>query len=155
MNPYEADIDRVPTSDRFIKSPFYGRYLPKSDDFITDPEHVNSTSPESLQYWASVLDQCDESNRLFERYEGNRDVFALGSVIVKSSHLLEGPDGRECRDYTLVDTNEVQAIALARTVLEDIKVPMIHFAGQVRRQSRRTPRFQTKLPSLRCHKLKD
>ena len=131
MNPYEADPDKISTSDRHIKSPFYGRYLPQPDDFQPDPKHINSTSSESIKYWTTVLEQCDESNRLYENYEGNRDVFALGSVIVKSSHLLEVPGGRECRDYSLVDANEVQAIALARKVLGDVRVPEICFAAKV------------------------
>ena len=80
-----------------------------------------------------MLERCDESNRLYEIYDGHRDVFALGSVIVKSSHLLEGPEGRECRDYSLVDMNEVEAIALAREVMGDVRVPEIYFAGKVRR----------------------
>ena len=149
MNPYEADMDKIPTNDRYIKSPLDGRYLPKPDDFKPDPKHINSTSPESLQYWTSVLDQCDESNRLYELYEGNRDIFALGSVIVKSSHLLEVPEGRECRDYTLVDANEVQAIDLAQEVLGDVKAPKIYFAGKVRWQSCRQQRSQRTTGSLK------
>ena len=65
--------------------------------------------------------------------EGGRDVFALGSVIVKSSHLharREKSQGAEI-DYSYTDANESQAIALAKTVLKDVKVPENYFAGKV------------------------
>ncbi|EPS30002.1 hypothetical protein PDE_04952 [Penicillium oxalicum 114-2] len=65
--------------------------------------------------------------------EGGRDVFALGSVIVKSSHLharREKGQGAEI-DYSYTDANESQAIALAKTVLKDVKVPENYFAGKI------------------------
>jgi hypothetical protein len=97
MNPYEANPSKIPSSDRYADVPFYGRYLPQPADFKPDPNHINSTTPESLTYWQSVLQQCDESHRIYENLDGGRDVFALGSVIVKSSHmkavLVDGRNG--------------------------------------------------------------
>ncbi|MBE3045343.1 hypothetical protein IMZ48_22890 [Candidatus Bathyarchaeota archaeon] len=87
MNPYVSDPDQIPATDLYADVPFYGRYLPRPDDFHVDPRHVNSQSPDSLQYWASVVGLCKETARIYPADEGGRDVFALGSVIVKSSHL--------------------------------------------------------------------
>jgi ABC-type sulfate transport system permease subunit len=56
----------------------------------------------------------------------------FGTVIVKSSHL-HARGGTQCTEieYSYADANEVRAIALARTVLNDVNVPKIYFAGKV------------------------
>ncbi|KAG5997907.1 hypothetical protein E4U43_002551 [Claviceps pusilla] len=132
MNPYEADPAKIPTNDQYSDVPFFGRYLPASDDFQPDSKHINSVSEDSRKYWASVLGLCNPSNRLYEGLEGARDVFALGSVIIKSSHLHTQLRGRRAsRDFSYADANEVKATALARTVLKDVKVPIIYFAGKI------------------------
>ncbi|KAI1179270.1 hypothetical protein F4777DRAFT_575300 [Nemania sp. FL0916] len=127
MNPYEADPEKIPKDDLYADDPFYGRYLPRSTDFKPDAKHINSTTPESLSYWSTVLAQCTAANRLYEADAGGRDVFALGSVIVKSSHLKETPS----RDYSYADANEVEVIPLAKGVLNDIKVPQVYFAAKI------------------------
>ena len=126
MNPYESNPDNIPQKDRYADLPFYGRYFPRQDDFRVDPQHVNSQSPASLQYWASVVDLCDESVRIYPADEAGRDVFALGSVIVKSSHLHNTEI-----DYSYADANELEAVAIARSVLKDVRVPEMFFAGKV------------------------
>lgn len=133
MNPYEADPAKVPRFDRYSTDPLYGRYLPRPDDFKPDPKHFMSTTPEGLLYWESVLDQCTEKFRMCEMNKGGRrDVFALGSVIIKSNHLKKAGEGQLAEmDHSIVDSNEVEAIALARTVLGDVKVSEVCFAGRV------------------------
>jgi hypothetical protein len=132
MNPYEADPQKIPATDRYADVPFYGRYFPLSDDFQPGPGHINSTSEEAVKYWASVLARCDTSVRIYENEDGGRDVFALGSVIVKSSHLKDRLEGRRAhRDYSLADANEVRVTALVREAKVDIRVPGIYFAGKV------------------------
>jgi hypothetical protein len=132
MNPYEANPEKIPPTDRYADVPLYGRYLPHPTDFKPDAKHINSTTPESLAYWSELLGRCDEDNRIYENQDGGRDVFALGSVIIKSSHLKEVLEGRRShRDYSYADANEVEATALARQVLDDIKVPRIYFAAKV------------------------
>jgi len=132
MNPYVADPDQIPATDLYADVPLYGRYFPKRDDSKVDPQHINSQSADSLQYWGSVVDRCDESVRIYPADEGGRDVFALGSVIVKSSHLHKTADGQQTEiDYSYADANEVQAIALGKSVLKDVRVPDIYFAGKV------------------------
>lgn len=133
MNAYEADPNKIPKTDRYGDVPFYGRYLPRQDDFQPDPRYFNSVSPESLKYWESVLERCGESVRIFENTDGGRDVFALGSVIIKSNHLTAYPQGKKARrDYSYADANEVESVALARKVIVDVKVPEIYFASKVR-----------------------
>ena len=133
MNPYVSDPDNIPATDRYADVPFYGRYLPRDDDFRVDRQHVNSQSTESLQYWASVVDLCDDSLRIYPADEGGRDVFALGSLIVKSSHLHSAGDGGHAAeiDYSYADANEIQAVAIARSTLKDVQVPEIYFSGKV------------------------
>ncbi|KAI0389994.1 kinase-like domain-containing protein [Xylariaceae sp. FL0594] len=131
-NPYEADPEKIPETDLYRAEPFYGRYLPKDTDFVPDAEFINSTTSESLAYWKKVLDDCTELNRVYPSEEGGRDVFALGSVIIKSSHLKSDLEGRRStRDYSYADANEVKAIPLARAVLGDIKVPRVYFAAKI------------------------
>jgi len=130
MNPYEADPSKIPAADPYINEPFFGRYLPQSDDFKPDlDEHIHSTSPESLAYWTSVLERCNDTTILFDNPWGGRDVFAVGSLIIKSSHRKNGVG----RDYLCSDLNEVEAAALAQNILRDVdvKVPNIYFAGKV------------------------
>ncbi|KAI9712093.1 MAG: hypothetical protein M1820_001802 [Bogoriella megaspora] len=133
MNPYEASPEKIPATDRYVLEPLYGRYSPRPDDFVPNKCHINSTSPESLKYWASVLERCDVFIRIYENIDDEgRDVFALGSVIVKSTHLKEKLEGKKVhRDYSLADMNEVRATALARSVLTNIKIPEIYFAGKI------------------------
>ncbi|KAJ3565087.1 hypothetical protein NPX13_g7621 [Xylaria arbuscula] len=132
MNPYEADPAKIPSNDRYSDVPLYGRYLPALDDFQPDSEHIRSVSEESLKYWASVLDLCNTSNRIYEGLEGARDVFAVGGVIIKSSHLHPRLEGRRAsRDFSYADANEEKATALARAVLGDVRVPIIYFASKI------------------------
>lgn len=132
MNPYATDPDDIPPSDLYADLPLYGRYHPKPDDFRIDRQHINSESRDSLEYWASVVDLCNQTVRIYPADEGGRDVFALGSIIVKSGHL-HAPGGARYTeiDYSYADANEIQAIAIAKNVLKDVRVPEIYFAGKV------------------------
>ncbi|KAI3390434.1 hypothetical protein diail_9656 [Diaporthe ilicicola] len=132
MNPYEANPNKIPSTDRYADEPLYGRYFPLPSDFKPDASFIGDTTPDAIEYWASVLKDCTESNRIYENQDGGRDVFALGQVIVKSSHLKEVPEGRRAhRDYSYADANEVKATAIARAVLKDVKVPKIYFASKI------------------------
>lgn len=116
--------------------PFYGRYSPKATDSAPDAKYINNTTPASPEYWSTVLSNCTEDNRIYPSDDGGRDVFALGSVVIKSSHLKENLEGRRStRDYSYADANEVKAIPLARTVLGDIKVPKVYFTAKVSMQA--------------------
>jgi COMPASS component SPP1 len=127
MDPYEADPSKIPSTDLYGNIPHFGRYLQRPNDFKPDSQYIQSTTPESIAYWTSVLDKCTAVERVYKNETGGRDVFALGGVIGKSSHLKEDPG----RDYELADANEVAAITLARTVLGGIRTPDIYFVGKV------------------------
>jgi hypothetical protein len=131
-NPYETDPKKIPTSDMYADVPLYGRYWPRPDDFRVDFQHVNSQNRHSAEYWASVIGLCTEEIRIYPADEGGRDVFALGSVIVKSSHIhaREGAARMEI-DFSYADANEIRAIDLAKKVLKGVRVPKIYFAGKV------------------------
>ncbi|OBT74384.1 hypothetical protein VF21_06822 [Pseudogymnoascus sp. 05NY08] len=132
MNPYASNPDDIPVTDLYADVPLYGRYFPRQDDFQVDLQHVNSPSTASLQYWASVVELCNESFRIYPADEGGRDVFALGSVIVKSSHLHDAGNGQIKEiDFSYADANEVQAIAIVKSILKGVRVPDIFFSGKV------------------------
>ncbi|KAF9775856.1 hypothetical protein IL306_006016 [Fusarium sp. DS 682] len=133
MNPYVSNPDDIPPTDKYADVPFYGRYFPRQDDFRVHLEHANSHSVAALQYWASVVDRCDESVRIYAADQGRRrDVFALGSVIIKSSHLQNPSHSQRIEtDYSYADINEIRAIAIAKNILKDVRVPEIYFAGKI------------------------
>ncbi|KAI1777801.1 hypothetical protein F4818DRAFT_439124 [Hypoxylon cercidicola] len=108
MNPYESDPNKIPANDLYWDVPCYGRYLPRPDDFRVDRQYINSQSEDALKYWASVLDRCDENVRIYPQ------MTMVGTV-----------------DFTYADANEVQAIALAREVLGNVRVPEIYFKGKI------------------------
>ncbi|KAF4470515.1 PHD transcription factor [Fusarium albosuccineum] len=131
VSPYETDTTKIPQNDRYADIPLYGRYGPAVSDFKPQLEHINSTSSQSLRYWGEVLSLCNDSTLAYknELDDDGRDVFALGSVIIKSGHLHKSIT----RDYSYNDANEVAAIALAREPLAKlgISVPEIYFTGKI------------------------
>ncbi|KFZ05388.1 hypothetical protein V501_08398 [Pseudogymnoascus sp. VKM F-4519 (FW-2642)] len=132
MNPYASNPGDIPASDMYADVPLYGRYFPRQDDFRADAQHINSLSTASLEYWTLVVKLCNESVRIYPADEGGRDVFALGSVIVKSSHLHNSGNSQIKEiDFSYADANEVQAITIAKSILKDVRVPDILFAGKL------------------------
>ncbi|KAK3179646.1 hypothetical protein K4F52_008977 [Lecanicillium sp. MT-2017a] len=131
QNPYEANPAKIPASDHHVNKPHYGRYLPHPADFKPAAEHINSTTPESIAYWSDILSQCNESHRIYENIRSGRDVFAFGSLIIKSSHLKK----RAGPDCTLVDANEVAATNLVKEKCSGIRVPKIYFADKINGRS--------------------
>ncbi|KAI9154693.1 putative phd transcription factor protein [Paramyrothecium foliicola] len=111
MDPYEANPTNITASDRYADVPLYGRY------YLL--QTTSSLTPSTLA-------------RIYEGQEGARDVFALGSVIIKSSHLHAQLQGRRAsREMSYADANKVEATALARTVLKNVKIPIIYFPGTI------------------------
>ncbi|OBT40812.1 hypothetical protein VE00_08623 [Pseudogymnoascus sp. WSF 3629] len=156
MNPYASNPDDIPVTDLYADVPLYGRYFPRQDDFQVDLQHANSLSSVSLQYWESVVELCNESVRIYPADEGGRDVFALGSVIVKSSHLHDTDNGQINEiDFSYADANEVQAIAIAKSVLKDVRVPEVFFAGKVRAPPSLSLATLQRLTNLHLLKLND
>ncbi|KAM0519560.1 hypothetical protein ACHAPE_003737 [Trichoderma viride] len=125
MDPYE-----IPPTDLYYDLPLYGRYNPSPQDFKTLEKYCNSSTQEGLQYWTGVVDKCDATCYVYENPFGGRDVFALGSIIVKSCHLGTQDDGPESsRDYSITDKNEVAAIQLVPSIIPG---PRIYFSGKLK-----------------------
>ncbi|KAK3393802.1 hypothetical protein B0H63DRAFT_444017 [Podospora didyma] len=93
--------------------------------------------PKPPRATVAVVDLCTESVRIYPADEGGRDVFALGSIIVKSSHLhtIGGTQHTEI-DYSYADANEFQAISTAKSALRGVHAPDMYFAGKVLIQER-------------------
>ncbi|KAI1411209.1 hypothetical protein F5Y13DRAFT_165947 [Hypoxylon sp. FL1857] len=130
MNPYEADPTKIPATDLYANVPIYGRYKPCPDDFVPSPPPGPSTNDDVIRYWERViLDKCTQANRMYE-VEGWRDVFALGSVIVMSSHLSVKPPEKE---HALRDANDQAAIAVVGDCLREVgvQVPTVYFQGKI------------------------
>ncbi|KAL5361695.1 hypothetical protein BJX96DRAFT_166086 [Aspergillus floccosus] len=128
MNPYTTEPEHMPPTDLYADIPLYGRYRPKPGEFRVEPKHIGSQSLDAMRYWESVLSLCDESTQIYPADEGGRDVFAVGSVIIKSGHLHDTPE----IEYSFADANEVGAISIAKNVLGNVRVPEIYFAGKIR-----------------------
>ena len=126
MDPYAIEPEHIPVTDSYADIPLFGLYCPKPGDFSVKLEHVTCQSSAAMQYWESVVSLCD-ATRLYPADESGPDVFALGNIIVKSHHLHYTGE----IDYSFADSNEVEAISIAKDVLGDIKVPEIYFAGKV------------------------
>ncbi|KAK6344571.1 hypothetical protein TWF718_006531 [Orbilia javanica] len=131
MNPYEADPTKIPATDPYADVPLYGRYLPQENDFHPETCHIRSFTPEALSYWKSILERLDSSNLLYEDpSDDGRDIFALGRIIIKSSHMKHK---MPVRQYSVSDQNELAATALVRDTLNrmGVEVPEILFLGKV------------------------
>ncbi|KAL4801491.1 hypothetical protein BDV18DRAFT_167327 [Aspergillus unguis] len=124
---YCPEPEHIPATDLYADIPHYGRYRPKPGDFRVQPEHIGSHSSSSMQYWESVVDICNESTRIYPADECGRDVFTLGNLIIKSSHLHNTQE----INYLFTDANEVGAIHIAEKVLQNIRVPEIYFTGKI------------------------
>lgn len=129
MDPYETDPEKIRASnDPYNDIPSHGRYLAQSDDFRPLPEHVGSTSSDSLAYWKAVLKRCTDAERIYPNDSGGRDVFALGGVILKSSHLNEDRG----RDYAPSRRERGRGHRSFRPALAElqIRVPETYFEGK-------------------------
>ena len=125
MNPYETDVRKVPESDVYADLPLYGRYSPHPTDFTPDPNR----SQDDVEYWKSVIGKCSEKNRVLS-IPGRRETFAIGSVIVQSSHL-QYPRHYPTVNYRMRDQNEVAALSIMRENFPKIPVPHVYYQGEV------------------------
>lgn len=121
-------IHHIPITDMYADMSFYG-ITPITP---INPRYANLQSPDAMQFWNSVLRLCSESVRIWPADEGGCDVFALGSIIVKSSHLHYSLK----IDYTYADVNDIHIIATVKWTLKDIRLPDIYFAGKILNLSR-------------------
>lgn len=66
MNPYEARPDKIPPTDSYINEPAFGRYQSQPKDFRPNEKYCASTSSDALEYWADVLQLCNEDTIIFD-----------------------------------------------------------------------------------------
>lgn len=83
-----TEPDHIPPSDLYADLPLYGRYSPKPDDFYVDIQHVISQSTDSLNYWASGLDLCNKSVRIYPGDEGRVDRGVLSLLSEPEATIL-------------------------------------------------------------------
>ncbi|KAI1136792.1 hypothetical protein F5Y05DRAFT_104355 [Hypoxylon sp. FL0543] len=129
MNPYETDHSKIPREDPYVGST-YGRYKPSPGDFVPDPPSGPSRDQDVIRYWERVIrEKCTEANRMYS-VEGWRDVFGLGTVIVKSSHLSAKPLDE---DFATRDANHREATLTVGYFLarSNYQVPNVLFQGKI------------------------
>jgi hypothetical protein len=129
MNPYETDPKKIPPKDIYIREPHFGRYATDPSDYKPKKKLILSCSDAAIAYWKSILELCSQWTRIVENLGEGRDVFAIGTMIIKSGHL----NPRHSRDFTSADANEMAGAALAQTVLSElgVRVPEYYFRGKV------------------------
>ncbi|KAL1965384.1 hypothetical protein VTN77DRAFT_5821 [Rasamsonia byssochlamydoides] len=131
VNPYEADPKRVLQDDPYLaRSPHYGRYAPRADDFTPRYNYWYGSEPEAIPYWKEVLERyCTPENSLNEF--GSRAAFAAGKVIIRVDQ--ENADGPAAERYSCLNANELCAARKAEEALKglNVAVPTILFCGTI------------------------
>ncbi|QKX56695.1 uncharacterized protein TRUGW13939_03801 [Talaromyces rugulosus] len=143
MNPYEADPMRVPKKDPYLsRSPHYGRYVPRADDFVPrstgwhsaaqSDDDDDSSSP--AVYWKEIVDRhCTPQNSL-NAAGSSQNVFSVGKVIVRVDHGNSDDEGHAMEKYAAaLNANELTASKKAEEALKDLQVavPTILFCGLI------------------------
>lgn len=136
VNPYEADPTRVPKNDSYLaRSPHYGRYVPRADDFTprsTGWYSAQSDDDDSVAYWKGIVDRhCTAQNSL--NAVGSQEVFAVGKVIVRVDRSGGSEDPATERYAAALNANELTASRKAEEALKDLQVavPTILFCGTI------------------------
>ncbi|CAI7670988.1 unnamed protein product [Penicillium bialowiezense] len=131
IDPYEADPNRIPSDDPYIsRSPQYGRYAPRADDFT--PRFMNwyHADPAINGYWEKVATEyCTPQHSI--NVDGEREVFVAGSVTIRVDRGLAS--GTAFAKYSFANANELLASQKAEDSLREIgvTVPVIYFCGTI------------------------
>ncbi|KAL1857984.1 COMPASS (complex proteins associated with Set1p) component [Paecilomyces lecythidis] len=130
-NPYETDPDKIPEGDPYLtRSPHYGRYHPRPDDFTPQYNYWYQSEPESTAYWKGIVGKyCTPENSI--QIVGDREVFVAGAVIIRVDK--DDATGAAEERYSCLNANELGAARKAEESLKDlgIAVPVIYFCGTV------------------------
>jgi COMPASS component SPP1 len=138
MNPYEADPTRVPKKDPYLsRSPHYGRYVPRADDFVprsTGWHSAAQSDDDSAAYWKEIVDRhCTPQNSL-NAAGSSQKVYSVGKVIVRMDHGRSDEEGPAIEKYAAaLNANELTASRKAEEALKDLQVavPTILFCGMI------------------------
>ncbi|GAD94415.1 PHD transcription factor, putative [Paecilomyces variotii No. 5] len=130
-NPYETDLDKIPEGDPYLaRSPHYGRYHPRPDDFTPQYNYWYQSEAESTAYWKDVVGKyCTPENSI--QTVGGREVFVAGAVVIRVDK--DDATGAAEERYSCLNANELGAARKAEESLKDlgIAVPVIYFCGTV------------------------
>ncbi|BCR85743.1 putative PHD transcription factor [Aspergillus chevalieri] len=130
-NPYETDATRIPKDDPYIsRSPQYGRYAPRDDDFKPRYDRWYQSEPEVNAYWEEVVRKtCIQGNSLND--PRTQDAFVTGSVVIRVDE--ESVDDSSAEKYSYVNANEISSARKAEDALKEIgvAVPVVYFCGVV------------------------
>lgn len=128
-NPYETDATRISKDDPYIsRSPQYGRYAPRDDDFKPRYDRWYQSESEVNAYWEEVVKKsCVQENSL--NVPGTRDAFATGSVVIRVDQ--ESVEGSSVERYSYANANELSSARKAEDALKEfgVAVPVVYFCG--------------------------
>ncbi|KAL4978183.1 hypothetical protein BDW66DRAFT_21995 [Aspergillus desertorum] len=129
VNPYETDPARIPEDDPFYRrSPQYGRYLPRDDDFQPLYDDWCQSDPQATEYWESTVKAlCTPENSL--HLQGERQAYAAGRVIIRIDQ--EDAVGAAAERFLCLNANELSASRKADNAFKHlgVDVPKIYFCG--------------------------
>ncbi|KAL5001098.1 hypothetical protein BDV10DRAFT_19349 [Aspergillus recurvatus] len=129
VNPYETDPARIPEDDPFYRrSPQYGRYLPRDDDFQPLYDDWCQSDPQATEYWESTVKAlCTPENSL--NLQGKRQAYAAGRVIIRIDQ--EDAVGEAAEMFLCLNANELSASRKADTAFKHlgVDVPKIYYCG--------------------------
>lgn len=129
VNPYETDPARIPEDDPFYqRSPQYGRYLPRDDDFQPRYDDWCQFDPQATEYWESTVKAlCTPENSL--HLQGERQAYAAGRVIIRVDQ--EDAVGAAAERFLCLNANELSASRKADNAFKHlgVDVPKIYYCG--------------------------
>ncbi|RDW86515.1 putative PHD transcription factor [Aspergillus mulundensis] len=129
VNPYETDPARIPADDPFHqRSPNYGRYLPRVDDFQPRYNDWCQSDPSATEYWEdTVRALCIPENSL--HLQGERQAYAAGSIIIRVDQ--EDAVGEAADKFLCLNANELNASRKAEHAFRNlgVAVPTIYYCG--------------------------
>ncbi|KAB8072994.1 hypothetical protein BDV29DRAFT_158019 [Aspergillus leporis] len=130
LNPYETNPQNIQQDDPFIKrSPQYGRYTPRDDDFKPRYDQWWQSDPDAISYWDSIVkDNWTPENSLNQ--SGTRQAYAAGSIIIR---VDDDAVDTTAEKYSCANANELSAARKAEDILKTlgVAVPVIKFCGVI------------------------
>ncbi|KAJ5234995.1 uncharacterized protein N7469_004163 [Penicillium citrinum] len=129
--PYETNPARIPRDDPFLaQSPQYGRYAPHASDFTPRYQTWHQSDPDINTYWREIAQKYSTPEYSLN-LSGPRDVFAVGSVIIRVDHEAAHDGAAEW--YSCANANELSASRKMEEPLREVgvTVPVVHFCGTI------------------------
>lgn len=145
MNPYETDLDLIPEDDPFrLRSPHYGRYHPRADDFQPVYKDWFQHDPKVTEYWEETVKSLwTPENSL--HVQGARQAYAAGSVLIRVDE--EEVTGAAAEKFKCLNANELDAARKGEDILSElgVAVPKVYFCGTI---SGKNVTVESRLPGV-------